>query len=490
MRFEVSRVMDTIEQRLTTDVALAQAVVDLADVARFVALDGGRPINLLRLGMVIDALSRYLIDAGAMLYPVVGRELLSEASLTSKERMVLGRWADDGLIEVTPVVGDRAVEIADFTGLPLIAVRDPAEHAERFQWLRDSPERILRLLPRAGGAVLVPGGDTLAVDPSIPAVVVGKAAARRQLPAEVVDVGDEPVPDELVEAVETGVIEVADVAAEEAEAERHAGEAAQEAAAEAARDAAPEAAQEAPAPDATRADDKIDLFDTFRTRGFQRFTRTRVVRLRFTRAEPSAIGASLMARQWQCAEPDCPAFGGYRRIGQPVPRMRGGVPACPRHGQAVKDTGPRPPAYAVAVVVDDLARRRFVVTEGRPVVVGRDPVNPDDISVGGWLHEAAAGWIAEDHLRLEVNEGRLSITDMSENGTLVWKRSGPDDHGETTRLYKSSYQMGDWDSIELYTGVELVPSDHRLSTTVGSEPLSVLVDAPTVALLLPDFGKK
>ena len=107
MRFEVSRVMDTIEQRLTTDVTLAQAVVDLADVARFVALDGGRPINLLRLGMVVDALSRYLIDAGAMLYPVVGREALSEAALTSKERMVLGRWADDGLIEVTPVVADR-----------------------------------------------------------------------------------------------------------------------------------------------------------------------------------------------------------------------------------------------------------------------------------------------------------------------------------------------------------------------------------------------
>ena len=99
MRFEISRVMDTIEQRLTTDVTLAQAVVDLAEVARFVALDGGRPINLLRLGMVVDALSRYLIDAGAMLYPVAGREVLSEAALTSKERMVLGRWADDGLIE-------------------------------------------------------------------------------------------------------------------------------------------------------------------------------------------------------------------------------------------------------------------------------------------------------------------------------------------------------------------------------------------------------
>src|SRR5690349_12517738 len=121
--------MDTIEQRLTTDVTLAQAVVDLSEVARFVALDGGRPINRLRIGIVVDALARYLIDADAMLDPFVGRELPSEPTLTSNERMVLGGWADDGLIEFTPVVNDRAVEIADFTGVPLIAVRDQAQIA-------------------------------------------------------------------------------------------------------------------------------------------------------------------------------------------------------------------------------------------------------------------------------------------------------------------------------------------------------------------------
>src|SRR3954468_10895915 len=92
VRFEVSRVMDTVEQRLTTDVTLAQAVVDLADVARFRELDGGRPINLLRVGMVLDALAQYLLDGAAMLYPVAGRELLADQALTSKERMVLGRW--------------------------------------------------------------------------------------------------------------------------------------------------------------------------------------------------------------------------------------------------------------------------------------------------------------------------------------------------------------------------------------------------------------
>jgi len=58
VRFQISRVMDTIEQRLTTDVEWAQAVVDLGDVFGHAALDGGRPVNVVRVGMVVDALSR------------------------------------------------------------------------------------------------------------------------------------------------------------------------------------------------------------------------------------------------------------------------------------------------------------------------------------------------------------------------------------------------------------------------------------------------
>src|SRR6266511_4746948 len=94
----------------------------MAEVARFVELDGGRGINLLRIGMVIDALGRYLHDGGALLYPVAGRELLGDGELTSKERMVLGRWADDGLIEVTPQVTDRVFEVAELAGLAVIEI--------------------------------------------------------------------------------------------------------------------------------------------------------------------------------------------------------------------------------------------------------------------------------------------------------------------------------------------------------------------------------
>ncbi|HET6214226.1 MAG TPA: hypothetical protein VFE14_15280 [Micromonosporaceae bacterium] len=424
MRFEVSQVMDRIEQRLTTDVTLAQAVVDLGEIARCVELDSVRPVNLLRIGMAVDALSRYLVDDGAMLYPIAGRELLSEAAMTSKERMVLGRWADDGLLEVTPAVGDRAAEVADFTGLPLIAVRPYTEFAERFGWLQDSPERILRLHPRRGGAALEPADGT-EVDPEVAkAVAVGKAA----------------------------------VPADDAAAGSTSGE----------RPAAP------------------DFAEVFAIRGVQRLSRTRVVRRRFIRCTPSSLGASLLARQWHCDEFDCPAFGERRRLGQPVPRMKGGVPSCPRHGEALRDLGTRPIGYAVALVVDDLPRHRFVVIEGRPVPVGKaDPVDDPDqpaVSVRPWLHEAAATWIADAHAVLEVRDGNLLVADSSDNGTIVWRRSGPDDAGTTAVLHRESYELGDWDTVELYTGIELARGDHSLTTTVGRvEPRSVLVDAPTAA---------
>lgn len=414
MRFEVSRVLDSIERRLTTDVTLAQAVVDLGEVARFAELDGGRPANLIRVGMAVDALSRYLIDAGAMLYAVADRELMSEPGLTSKERMVLGRWADDGLIEVTSAVAGRAVEIADLTGLPLLARRPYAEFAERFPWLRENPERILRLIPRAGSAVLSPADGT-------------------------------EVDAEVARAVAVGTAAVADGTAA----------------------------------------NQIALPEVFATRGVQRISHTMVVRRRFVRAAPSDRGAALLAREWRCAHDACPAFGADRQIGQPLPRLRQDVPACPRHASPLRDVGARPPAYAISVVVDDLARRRFVVRADRPVSVGAaESDDPDLVSVAEWAHQAAKAWIGPVHVRLEVgDDGALLVTDVSRTGTVIWRRSGPEDTGRTMWLRGSSAPLGDWDSVEVYTGFELVRGDRRLATVVGrTEPLSVLLDAPTVAV--------
>jgi hypothetical protein len=410
--------MDAIEARLTTDVTGAQAVVDLEHIVRFVELDNGRPVNLVRIGMVVDALSRYLVDEGAMLYGVVARELLSEQALTSKERMVLGRWTDEGMIETVQDFPHRAVEVADLTGLPLITVGPDPEAVARYPWLADGGGRVLRVVPRQGVAALTPleGGEPEPAADGPAERVVGRAK------------------------VSSGGVVDADTA-------------------------------ELPLP-----------AEVLTGRVAARMSHTRVARRRVMPAEPAGEGANLLSRSWRCDGYDCPAFGERRPVGQPVPQLRDRVPVCPRHGEPVEDVGQRPPAYPVSIVIDDLPRRRLVVRAGQPVQIGRADDDPDVVSVKPWLHEAAAAWISPVHLRLEAREEGLVITDLSENGTVVWQRSGPDDPGATRSLRRVAHPLGEWDTIELYTGIELARGDRRLATVVGrDEPASVLVNAPTAA---------
>ncbi|SCF11115.1 FHA domain-containing protein [Micromonospora mirobrigensis] len=154
MRFEISKVLDAIEGRVCTDPALARAVVDLAEVIRYQDLDGGRPASLLRLGMVIDALSRQLEEDSVPVYPIVHRALLSDADLTSNERMVVRRWADDGLVEVLDQPGDRMLEVADLLGLPVLSRVRFDGLGGRFPWL-GQPGRVLAPVPGAGGPVFI-----------------------------------------------------------------------------------------------------------------------------------------------------------------------------------------------------------------------------------------------------------------------------------------------------------------------------------------------
>ncbi|MGY0230226.1 FHA domain-containing protein [Longispora urticae] len=121
MRFEISKVLDAIERRLSTDPALVGALVDVGEVLRAVDLDGGRPTYLPRLGAVVDALAVKLDDAAVPVYAIADKALLSSLELTSNEKMVLRRWADDGLIEVIAAdPAGRLVELASITGLPVL----------------------------------------------------------------------------------------------------------------------------------------------------------------------------------------------------------------------------------------------------------------------------------------------------------------------------------------------------------------------------------
>jgi hypothetical protein len=431
VRFEVSRMMDTIEQRLTTDIVLAQVVVDLGEVCRYVDLDGGRPVNLMRIGMVVDAIGRYLRDGGAMIYPVVPRALLSEAELTAKERMVLGRWTDDGLIEATQDPGTRVPEIAELTGMPIVSLRDFDTLTRDLPWLRESPLRVLSVSPRLGGALITDGaGGTGGVVVSRP-LTAGPAPAVK------------PAPTEAASATATT--------------ERHDASALKRIAEEMVRiwpdpnepvyEPLPEPPSYLPA--------------------------------------PSAAGAALTTRAWRCDGYDCPSFGPDRRLGQPVPMLRAGRPRCPRHDEPLRDVGPRPLAVPMTLIIDGLRRRHFVVTADRPTMVGRGPEAEDAIAVNEWLHEAAAAWISRTHLKLQIVDDRLMITDLSTNGTVLWVRADPGDRPDTYRLRRNkSFPLGEWDTAEMYTGIELCRADRRPKGVDEShdEPSSVLTDAPTVAL--------
>ena len=150
MRFEVSKVLDAIEAHLTTDPALARAAVDLSEVVRYADLDGGRPASSVRLGLVIDALGRHLAEENVPVYVVAPRGLLSDTDLTSNERMVVRRWADDGKVEVVPQVEDRVFEVAELLGVPVLTRGRGEKFRDRRPWV-DEPGRLLAAMGGEGG---------------------------------------------------------------------------------------------------------------------------------------------------------------------------------------------------------------------------------------------------------------------------------------------------------------------------------------------------
>lgn len=151
MRFEVSKVLDAIEARLSTDPALARAVVDLSEIVRYADLDGGRPASSVRLGLVIDALGKRFAEENVPVYVVAPRGLLSDTDLTSNERMVIRRWADDGKVEVVPQMDDRVYEVAELLGLPVITRGRGDQVRGRRPWV-DEPGRLLAAVAGEGGA--------------------------------------------------------------------------------------------------------------------------------------------------------------------------------------------------------------------------------------------------------------------------------------------------------------------------------------------------
>jgi hypothetical protein len=155
LRFEVSKVLDAIEGRLSTDPALARAVIDLSEIVRYADLDGGRPASSIRLGLVIDALSRHLAEENVPAYVIAPRGLLSDTDLTSNERMVIRRWADDGKVEVVPQLDDRVFEVAELLGVPVVTRARGDQYRDRRPWVGEPGRLLAAVAGEGGGAVLM-----------------------------------------------------------------------------------------------------------------------------------------------------------------------------------------------------------------------------------------------------------------------------------------------------------------------------------------------
>jgi hypothetical protein len=377
VRFEVSKVLDAIEARLTTDPALARAVVDLSEVVRYADLDGGRPASMLRLGLVIDALGRHVSEENVPVYAVAPRGLLSDADLTSNERMVVRRWADDGKVEVVPQLDDRVYEVAELLGLPVLT----RSRGEQFRAVRPwvgEPGRLLAAVPGAGGPVLV------------------ARVGRGEVPA----VG-----------------------------------------------------------------------------------------------ERSPMGARLLARVWRCPESNCSSFGAAgdsdspfadmreftSPVAQPPPSLRSAVPTCPRHGTPLSDAGLRPAVEVLSVRIDGVIRQRFVVSEEKPVVVGRAPEGAGGVMLGQWLSDDARKWISRGHARFSLAGETLTVQDVSTNGTGIRPAGSADDDERITLNRDEVRNLTAEDVVELYANVNVGRA--RMWATGGvSQPSSVMAEAPTMAI--------
>jgi hypothetical protein len=111
------------------------------------------------------------------------------------------------------------------------------------------------------------------------------------------------------------------------------------------------------------------------------------------------------------------------------------------------------------------------------VVVGRAPET--GLALASWLGEPAMRWVSRSHLRLELRGDTLTAHDTSTNGTTVRTRSGA-----VVLVAGQSHRVGADDLVELYQAVEL--GDPARLAGGGPAPSSIMGEAPTIAIRLPD----
>src|SRR5579871_481090 len=105
-----------MDENLTSDIHLADFIVDLSNVVRM----GTHP-SLTYFDRLLSALKIREKDPGVRVYAVADKSLLGLRELPRDDRRILARWREDGLIEVTGDADPRILELAELTGLRVIS---------------------------------------------------------------------------------------------------------------------------------------------------------------------------------------------------------------------------------------------------------------------------------------------------------------------------------------------------------------------------------
>ncbi|MFD0787671.1 FHA domain-containing protein, partial [Micromonospora azadirachtae] len=150
----------------------------------------------------------------------------------------------------------------------------------------------------------------------------------------------------------------------------------------------------------------------------------------------------------------------------------------------LQDVGPRPRTEVLAVRIGGLVRRRFVVSEEQPVLVGRAPEGEGGIVLGQWLNDEARRWISRNHLHLELRVGEVIVTDVSTNGSGIRPGGSMTEAERIPLAPKQSRVLAENDMVELYPGVQIGRAE-ELPAGASFTPTSVMAEAPTMAMRLP-----
>jgi hypothetical protein len=161
----------------------------------------------------------------------------------------------------------------------------------------------------------------------------------------------------------------------------------------------------------------------------------------------------VLDRYWSCPEPRCarnnPATSSFLLL----PLLKGNRLVCDQHRLDMVDKGPRPRMAQLKIMQNGRERRRFIVTQDEPLIVGRFP-GPSDLSP--FLDDTALARVSRAHLRFDLDSERLTITDQSLNGTRLFLRDGA-----RLFLHQATHAFTVGDRAQVQPSLEIIRSGRR-----------------------------